>query len=95
MDRSVRLAFGELPVPRFMFIAATDAFVHGWDLAKSTGQPTDLDPQLASQLLAAARSMVPESFRGADGQAPFGVEVAVTENAPPADRLAAFLGRHP
>ena len=29
-----------------------DTFQHGWDLAKATGQDTDLDPELAAGLLA-------------------------------------------
>jgi hypothetical protein len=34
-------------------------------------------------------------MRGPDGRAPFGPRVEVAESAPPADRLAAFEGRHP
>jgi uncharacterized protein (TIGR03086 family) len=72
-------------------IAASDAFTHGWDLARALGQSTDLDPELAAQLLGA--SMIPDEFRGPDGQAPFGPKVDVPESAPAADRLAGVLGR--
>src|SRR5215207_10777845 len=33
MERTVHLAFGEMPGSVFVRIAATDTFVHGWDLA--------------------------------------------------------------
>jgi hypothetical protein len=65
---------------------------HAWDLAKATGQSTDLNPALAAQLLTGAQAMVSPEFRGPEG-APFGFEVAVDPTACAADRLAGFLGR--
>src|SRR6185436_14208739 len=47
MDRTLTLPFGELPGSMFIGIATGDTFTHGWDLAKATGQSTDLDPALA------------------------------------------------
>jgi uncharacterized protein (TIGR03086 family) len=87
----MKLPFGEFPGGIFVMIAASDAFMHGWDLAKALGQSTDLDPELASQLLAA--SMLPDEFRGPDGQAPFGPKLDAPESASAADKLAAHLGR--
>ncbi len=52
LERIVKLPFGELPGAAFMGIATNDVFVHGWDLAKATGQPSDLDSDMATQLLA-------------------------------------------
>lgn len=91
----VKLPFGEMPGAAFMQIAATDTFTHGWDLARATGQDSDLDPELAAQLLAGARRAVPDSFRGPDPTSPFGPAVDVPESAPAADHLAGFLGRRP
>src|SRR5437879_5620263 len=51
MDNTLKLPFGELPGSVFVWIASIDTFTHGWDLAKAIGQPTDLDPELAPQLL--------------------------------------------
>lgn len=93
MDRTVTLPFGAMPGSAFVGLAATDTFVHGWDIAKATGQPTDLDPELAAQLLTGAREAIQDSFRGPDGTAPFGPEQQAPEGAGPADKLAAFLGR--
>jgi len=95
LSKTVNLPFGELPGSAFASIATGDAFVHGWDLAKATGRPTDHDPELATEILVAVRPMLPEQMRGPDGQAPFGPEVEVPADASPADKLAAFLGRQP
>jgi uncharacterized protein (TIGR03086 family) len=95
MEKSLKLPFADLPGAVFVFIAAIDTFTHGWDLAKATGQSTDLDPPLAVQLLEVARASLPESLRGPDRKAPFGPEVEVAEPACPADALAAFMGRQP
>ena len=95
MEKTMRLPFAELPGSVFVTIAATDTFTHGWDLAKATGQSTDLDPGLAAELLVTARCFVPDAARGPDGRAAFGPEVETPDGATEADRLAAFLGRRP
>ena len=84
---------------RSTFAAAVDRFVcfdlniHGWDLARATGQSTDLAPELATELLASARMFIQPAFRGDDGVMPFGAEQEAPANATEADKLAAFLGR--
>jgi uncharacterized protein (TIGR03086 family) len=95
LEKMVKLPFGEFPGGAFLGLATTDSFVHGWDLAKATGQSTGLDADLAAQLLEGAKATIPDQFRGADGVAPFGPIVDVAATAPAADRLAGFLGRTP
>jgi uncharacterized protein (TIGR03086 family) len=95
LSQVVTLPFGDMPGEAFANIATGDAFVHGWDLAKATGRPADLDPQLATEILLAITPMLPDQMRGEDGKAPFGPKVEVSAEASPADKLAAFLGRHP
>jgi uncharacterized protein (TIGR03086 family) len=92
-EKMVEMPFGTLPVSIFMAIATTDVFTHAWDLAKATGQSTDLDPELASQLLAGAQAFIQPAFRGEDTKSPFGAEKSAPANASEADKLAAFLGR--
>jgi uncharacterized protein (TIGR03086 family) len=92
MDRMLTLPFGQMPGSAFIGLASTDTFTHGWDLAKATGQDTDLAPQLATGLLAGARVAIQPAFRSADG-AVFGLEQTAPEGASNADQLAAFLGR--
>ena len=92
MARTVTVPFGEFPGAAWMGLAATDTFTHAWDLAKATGQSTDLAPELAEQLLAGARQAISNDIRG-DEPLPFGAEKDCPDGATPADRLAAFLGR--
>lgn len=93
LEKTVKLRVGEFPGAFLMGMVTTDQFVHGWDLARATGQATDLDAELASELLAQAREGISDAFRGPDGVAPFGPAVEAPPGAGPADQLAAFLGR--
>ena len=92
LEKTYQLPFGEMPGAALMGLAATDTFQHAWDLAKATGQSTDLNPQLAAGLLAESKAAISNDFRGPEG-APFGSEQSAPEGACPADQLAAFLGR--
>ena len=93
MERIVKVPFGDLPGSMLLGLATTDTLTHGWDVAKATGQPTDLSPDLAASVLSSVRPVVADSFRGDDGKAPFGPEQAAPDGASNADMLAAFLGR--
>ena len=72
LERLITLPFGEFPGAFLLGILTQDQFVHGWDLARATGQPADLDPGLAAELLASARTVITDAFRGPDGAALFG-----------------------
>jgi uncharacterized protein (TIGR03086 family) len=66
--------------------------IHSWDLAKATGQSTDLDRELAERVLASMRaSALLARVRGEGG--PVGEQRPAPANANPADQLAAFMGR--
>jgi uncharacterized protein (TIGR03086 family) len=93
LDRTVQLPFGELSGTVVSGLAAIEQFTHGWDLARATGQSTDLDPALADDLLILAREAVLGEYRGPNEVAFFGPIVDPPNGAGPADRLAAFLGR--
>jgi uncharacterized protein (TIGR03086 family) len=94
MEKMIELPFGTFPGAFFIQLASTDALTHGWDIAKATGQSTDLDPEVAAQLLERARVAIQPAFRGEDSKAPFGQEQQPPANATNADKLAAFLGRN-
>jgi uncharacterized protein (TIGR03086 family) len=70
--------------------------VHAWDLAKATGQSTDLDSQVGQVSLDWIQATLQPQYRAeeADGGA-FGSEVVISDSAPLYDRLAAFAGRDP
>jgi uncharacterized protein (TIGR03086 family) len=95
MTKPMKMPFGELPGSVCVWIAAGDIFTHGWDLAKATGQPTDLEPDVAVRLLAQIEPILPDDMRGPDTEAAFGPRVEIPNSAPAADRLAAFEGRRP
>lgn len=95
MERMIELPFGTMPGSAVAGLLATDTFTHTWDIAKATGQSTDLAPDLAAGLLEGVRGAIQDSFRGEDGKALFGPECVAPARATNADRLAAFLGRAP
>lgn len=92
LTRTYQLPIGELPGIAFIEVRTSDLLVHAWDLAIATGQPTDLDPELAEYVLAFSKQMMNRpGFRGVGH--PYGEEQPCGEERPAADRVAAFLGR--
>jgi uncharacterized protein (TIGR03086 family) len=68
----------------------SDTIAHAWDLAKATGQNTNLAPELCEAALAISR----QRLEGRDrAQMPFNEEVPVPVEACAADRLAGYLGK--
>jgi uncharacterized protein (TIGR03086 family) len=92
LDKAVTLPFGTFSGEKLMGLAALDTFQHAWDLAKATGQGTDLDAELAESLMGLAVAHMAHVPRGEE-PAPYGPEQTAPAGAPAADRLAAFLGR--
>lgn len=93
LERTFRLPNGaDVPGAQALGIALMEAVLHGWDIAKATGQQATIDPAIAGVLLGGLEAMgVP---RSEDGH-PFGPEVRISKDAPAPDRLLAFLGRKP
>lgn len=79
------------PVPGFVYAGHrfVDVFIHGWDLAKATGQDTVLDPEL----LAACAEILEPQMEGVQASGAFGVEVEVPPDADAQTRLLGQLGR--
>jgi uncharacterized protein (TIGR03086 family) len=94
MDRSLTLPWAEMPASVFVVMASADQFVHGWDVAKATGQLAALDEDLAPEFLAFYRQAIADEFRGPDPEAPFGAAVT-TAAADPIAQLVAITGRAP
>ncbi|MHB8466084.1 MAG: TIGR03086 family metal-binding protein [Acidimicrobiales bacterium] len=91
LTRTFELPFGAFPGAAFIGLRTTDVLTHAWDLAKATGQATDLDPELSAEALAASKANISPAFRG-PGR-PFAEEQPCPPGRPAADQLAAFLGR--
>jgi len=75
-------------------VALDELVIHGWDLAKATGQPYDVD----DETLAACHGFVAQfSAPGqeASREGLFGPPVEVPDDAPLLDRLIGLSGREP
>jgi uncharacterized protein (TIGR03086 family) len=91
MERVVPTPLGEQPGAFIVHMRVNELIVHSWDLAKATGQSTDIEPELAEHALTQWQARMGGLPREQDG--PFAAEQPVLPGATSADRLAAFLGR--
>ena len=73
-------------------VAADELVIHGWDLARATGQPYDPDPAAVRASYAFLWAATDETGPG-DGV--FGPVVAVPDDAPLLDRAVGLSGRNP
>lgn len=64
LEREIQFPFGERPAGFLMFFVATDQLTHAWDLARVTGESTDIAPELAVELLEEAKGTVTSEMRG-------------------------------
>jgi uncharacterized protein (TIGR03086 family) len=83
-------------------VVSDDLALHGWDLARATGQDETMDPADVERLWASTSAIpaeVMERYRTPGAFGPgievFGPEVKVPEDAPLQDRLLGFVGRNP
>ncbi len=72
-------------------IAFSDQLLHGWDLARSTGQ----DATMPDGLPDAAYSIIYGRFTDDQRQGVFKPEIPVAPDAPAQDKLLAYTGRDP
>lgn len=90
LDRIVTVPFGTVTGPVALHLRVTELLVHGWDLARATGQRIDVPGGLAEQELAFSRRALPGV---PPDRSPFGPPQPVPAAAPALDQLAALLGR--
>ena len=89
LTRTFELPFGTVPGSVFVSIRTGDVLTHTWDLAKATKQDTDVDPELAGDILETVRAFLVPSLRG-PGKA-FGEEQPCPERCQQRGRPAAAL----
>jgi uncharacterized protein (TIGR03086 family) len=107
-DPEVAGAECDTPAGRMTFeqqidqMVSDDLVLHGWDLARATGQDDRIDPDDVERLwsaIAAIPAELMEQYRTPGAFGPgvevFGPEVIVPENAPTQDRLLGLIGRDP
>jgi uncharacterized protein (TIGR03086 family) len=63
--------------------------IHGWDLAKATGQDTTLDPELVD----ACWTVIRPQMELLEASGMFGTKVPVADDADAQTKLLAALGR--
>ena len=91
LSRAHQTPLGEMPGMMLGGFTTLDILVHGWDLAKATGQDPTLEPDLAERLLGFAQQAITDQTRAPR----IGPELAVEADASATDRLVGYLGRQP
>ena len=92
LEKTVVGPFGEVPGAFLVTMRVNEMMVHGWDVAKATGQHYVCNPVVAErarEVSAALLAQVPA------GRSPFAPPVTVEDSAPAIDRLVGLLGRQP
>jgi uncharacterized protein (TIGR03086 family) len=89
MDGTCHLSFGDFSGADYSTQLFMDLLVHGWDIAKATGQDTRLDPELVAACLPIAQQLTSQ-WRSAGV---FGEDLPVATDSDPQTRLLALSGR--
>ena len=89
MDAPCAVSYGPVPGSVYCGHRFMDVLIHGWDVARSTGQDTTLDPELVE----ACWAVVEPQREMLAGSGMFGSEVIVAVDTDPQTRLLAALGR--
>jgi uncharacterized protein (TIGR03086 family) len=82
----------EMPAEQMGVVALDELVMHGWDLARATGQEFTCDPADAAAVLAFTQAI---AGQGAPREGLFGPAVEVPENASDLERALGFAGRDP
>lgn len=84
----------ELPGDVAGLVALDELVIHGWDVARSSGQPYDID-RSSLEAVHAFVAQFSEPGQEAAREGLFGPAVAVPEDAPLLDRVIGLTGRDP
>jgi uncharacterized protein (TIGR03086 family) len=89
MEAPCAVSYGPVPGAVYCGHRFLDVLVHGWDVARSTGQDTTLDPELVEALF----EVLEPQLEGLKASGMFGTVVEVPEGADRQTQLLALLGR--
>lgn len=89
LERPCAVSYGPVPGSVYLGHRFIDVLVHGWDLAVATGQPPDLDPELAQTCL----DVIEPQREALVASGAFGEPRDAPAGADPGTRLLALLGR--
>jgi uncharacterized protein (TIGR03086 family) len=108
LERPTTLPWGTFPGAKALGVYTSEVVVHGWDLARATGQTPDFDDATVDGGFAAFRPQMPAEGRqqvldgiaamfpeGVEVDLPFALAKPVASDAPLLDQLVAWAGRDP
>jgi uncharacterized protein (TIGR03086 family) len=90
LERVVTVPFGSVPGAVALHLRLVENLVHGWDLARATGQQPQHDDAVAEAALAFTLARLGDVPAG---RSPFAPPQPAPDDSPAIDRLAAALGR--
>jgi uncharacterized protein (TIGR03086 family) len=93
LEGTVKGSSGDVPAMQILGIALCDQLIHGWDLAKATGQDATMPADLAAAAWMMIGGRIPDDVRG-PGRS-FSSAVAVADDASDQDKLIGYCGRTP
>lgn len=93
MEGTVKGSGGDVPAVVVLGIAFCDQLVHGWDLARATGQDATMPADLAALGRQLLDGRIAEESRGPGKN--FGPALTVADDASDQDKLLAYCGRTP
>jgi uncharacterized protein (TIGR03086 family) len=82
-----------MPAAQMGVVTLDELVLHGWDLARATGQPFDCDPADAEAVLGFTTAVAAAGAQAREGL--FGPPVEVAPDAPVLDRALGLAGRDP
>jgi uncharacterized protein (TIGR03086 family) len=89
MERPVAVSYGPVPGEVYCGHRFIDVLIHGWDVAESTGQDTNLPEELVQ----ACWEVVEPQLADLGGSGAYGTQVDLPEGADLQTKLLAALGR--
>ena len=92
LDRTFALPIGVLPGRAALTLHLVETVIHGWDVARATGQRPAFAPDVVRTAMQFTQASAPGDRPPGAAFAP---SVPVADDLPEIDRLAAFLGRRP
>jgi uncharacterized protein (TIGR03086 family) len=81
----------DMPGDVTALVALTEVVIHGWDLARATGQSYDTEDATADAVLPHVSQIAAEG----PVEGLFGPAVPIADDAPAFDRVIALSGREP
>ena len=91
IERLHATPLGDMPGVALAGFTTLDVLVHGWDLARATGQDEELDDDIVAFVTAFAKQAITDQTRGPT----IGPAVRAPKGATPTQKLVAYLGRRP